>query len=134
MGDVLNYGRAAVDALGHRLAGATSPENIMAEIGKTNAEIMRAVRDLQEEVVERAQHGTTSSSPGLPLLLGAPSTTQAGVLQRPASQQQLQQLRQQQQEALAALIDNLRADVAATRAIVQRIKLEGATGLGEGRR
>ncbi len=37
MGDVLNYGRAAVDALGHRLAEATSPENIMAEIGKTNA-------------------------------------------------------------------------------------------------
>ena len=55
-------------------------------------------------------------------------------MQRQASQQQLQQSRQQQREALAALVDNLRADVAATRAIVQRIKLEGAAGLGDGRK
>ena len=84
--------------------------------------------------MERAQYGAASSSTGLPLLLGAPGTTQGGALQRQATQQHLQQRQQQQQEALAALVDNLRADVAATRAIVQRIKLEGAAGLGDGRK
>ena len=42
--EALSYGRALAETVGGRAAAALNPENVLAELGKANAELSHAIR------------------------------------------------------------------------------------------
>ncbi|EFN50711.1 hypothetical protein CHLNCDRAFT_142594 [Chlorella variabilis] len=108
-------GRALAETVNERLGAALG--DALAEFGKWDAETRQAIREFQEEVMERAQRemlaaagaSDASSSAAGGGSGGGSSVGLGGAAAAPD---------------LPALVDELRAEVAATRAVVQQLKLK----------
>ena len=95
--DAFFLGRALAEVLNERLGAALG--DALATFGKADAELRQALRELQEEVVARAaadMGGAVGGAAGAAADLPPPD--------------------------LPELVDDLRAEVAATRAVVQQLR------------
>lgn len=97
--DAFFLGRALAEVLNERLGAALG--DALANFGKADAELRQALRELQEEVVARAQADLSGAV--------KPGGDGGAAADLPPPD-------------LPALVDDLRAEVAATRAVVQQIR------------
>ncbi|KAL4420150.1 hypothetical protein ABPG77_010366 [Micractinium sp. CCAP 211/92] len=105
-------GRALAEVLNERLGAALG--DALAEFGKWDAETRQSIRELQEEVIARA-HREMMASAGVE---DAAATTAAGSSSSSGVGSSVAPL----VPDLAAAADDLRAEVASARAVLQQIK------------
>ncbi|PRW59941.1 thylakoid lumen sll1769 [Chlorella sorokiniana] len=101
-------GRALAEVLNERLGAALG--DALADFGKWDAETRQTIREFQEEVMSRARREMLSSA-GASDASGSSSSGAAD-------------LGSTTPPDLPALVDDLRAEVAATRAVVQQLRLQ----------
>ncbi|KAL4859221.1 putative thylakoid lumen protein [Chlorella vulgaris] len=109
--EVLYVGRAIAEVLSERLGAAFG--DALADFGRLDAETRQAMREFQEDVMARAQREMAASAGGSGSSVasdGTSTTTFGSAAGAPPD--------------LPALVDDLRAEVASARAVVQQLKLK----------
>ncbi len=104
-------GRALAEVVNERLGSLVG--DTLAEVGRLDAELRRTVQDIQDEVMARAQREMAAAAGGDSISMsGGASGSGRALIAAPAD--------------LGESVDNLRAEVAAARALVQQVKLKPA--------
>jgi hypothetical protein len=112
--DLLNpffYGKALAEVLNERLGNLAA--DVLAEVGTLEAEVRKAMDEIQDEVVERAQREIQAGDRERGQMQGGRGGTQRGraIAARAAVQVDEDEV-----------VDNLRAEIASTRSLIQQTK------------